>query len=78
MNIVVDKRTGYIVNPETLTEGANLDFLNNFKNFDGEIVLPPHLEVIELDETRSDPDKPYHYKHYYYVNDEVECPVYIK
>lgn len=73
MNIVVDKRTGYIVNPETLTEGANLDFLNNFKNFDGEIVLPPHLEVIELDETRSDPDKPYHYKHYYYVNDEVEC-----
>lgn len=73
MNIVVDKSTGYIVNPETLTEGANLDFLNNFKNFDGEIVIPPHLEVIEINETRSDPDKPYHYKHYYYVDGEVEC-----
>ena len=35
MNIVVDKRSGYIVNPETLTEGANLDFLNNFKNLEG-------------------------------------------
>ena len=73
MNIVVDKRTGYIVNPETLTEGVNLDFLNNFKSFEGDIVIPPHLEVIEMDETRSDPDKPYHYKHYYYINDVVEC-----
>lgn len=73
MNIVVDKRTGYIVNPETLTEGANLDFLNNFKNFEGDIVIPPHLEVVEINEIRSDPDKPYHYKHYYYINDVVEC-----
>lgn len=73
MNIVIDKRTGYIVNPETLTEGANLDFLNNFKNFEGDIVIPYHLEVIEINEIRSDPDKPYHYKHYYYINDVVEC-----
>lgn len=73
MNIVVDKRTGYIVNPETLTEGANLDFLKNFKNLEGDIVIPPHLEVIEINETRFDPDKPYHYKHYYYINDVVEC-----
>ena len=73
MNIVIDKRTGYIVNPETLTEGVNLDFLNNFKNFEGDIVIPSHLEVIEINEIRSDPDKPYHYKHYYYINDVVEC-----
>nr|DAU63925.1 MAG TPA: hypothetical protein [Caudoviricetes sp.] len=73
MDIIVDKSTGYIVNPETLTEGANLDFLNNFKNFDGEIVIPPHLEVIEINETRSDPDRAYHYKHYYYINKVVEC-----
>lgn len=73
MNIVIDKRTGYIVNPETLTEEVNLDFLNNFKNFEGDIVIPPHLEVIEINEIRSDPDKPYHYKHYYYINDVVEC-----
>ena len=73
MNIVVDKRSGYIVNPETLTEGANLDFLNNFKNLEGEIILPQHLEVIEMNKTRSDPDKPYHYKHYYYINGIVEC-----
>lgn len=73
MDIVVDKRTGYIVNPETLTMGENLDILNIFKNTEGEIVIPDHLEVIEINETRSDPDKPYHYKHYYYVDGEVEC-----
>lgn len=73
MNIVIDKRTGYVVNPETLTEGTNLDFLDNFKNFEGDIVIPPHLEVVEINEIRSDPDKPYHYKHYYYINDVVEC-----
>ncbi|WP_229102497.1 hypothetical protein [Parabacteroides goldsteinii] len=26
-----------------------------------------------MNKTRSDPDKPYHYKHYYYINGIVEC-----
>lgn len=73
MDIIIDKETGYIVNPETLTKGENLDILNIFRNIEGNIVIPPHLEVVEMDETRSDPDKPYHYKHYYYINDVVEC-----
>lgn len=73
MDIIVDKRTGYIVNPETLTMGENLDILNIFRNVDGKIVIPSHVEVIEIKEIRSDPDKPYHYKHYYYVNGKVEC-----
>lgn len=73
MDIIIDKETGYIVNPETLTKGENLDILNIFRNIEGNIVIPPYLEVVEMDETRSDPDKPYHYKHYYYINDVVEC-----
>lgn len=73
MDIIVDKRTGYIVNPETLTRGESLDILNIFRNIDGKIVIPSHLEVININDIRSDPDKPYHYKHYYYVDGEVEC-----
>lgn len=73
MDIIVDKRTGYIVNPETLTMGENLDILNIFRNIDGKIVIPSHLEVININNIRSDPDRPFHYKHYYYVDGEVEC-----
>lgn len=73
MNIVVDKRTGYIINPETLTKGENLDILNIFRNIEGDIVIPSHLKIIDVNETRSDPEKPYHYKHYYYIDGEVEC-----
>lgn len=73
MDIIVDKRTGYIVNPETLTTGENLDILNIFRNVDGKIFIPNHLEVININDIRSYPDKPFHYKHYYYVGGEVEC-----
>lgn len=73
MNLLVEKETGYIINPETLIRGENLNILDMYKDTEGKRYVPDHLFVLEINDLATDPDRKYYDRHYYYLDGAIVC-----